>query len=928
MGNVPSTICSRDDAVNNSDDDDAVLRRRHDTYGCLSDGSDSDDDEKTSDDDLSNMGGKQAADKDRATKHLVFVALNLPVQISKLEDGKWDVAWDNSKNFLANCRQLEGIEVTYVGLPNVQVNNEERDELETALAEKNCIPVFLPEDLRSRFYDSFCKEFLWPVFHYMLPHDNENWAKEYQDSLKAYNAVNVLFAQTTARAVETPTDSIWIHNYHLCLAPTFVRNKLPRAKIGFFIHTPWPSSDVFRVLPTSDALLRGILCSDLIGFHTFDYVRHFLSCCKRVLQLNFETLAGGRIGVKYAGRMVSIVISHVGINTDHFRAMSADETVLKKESALLERFQGRVIICGVDTLDIVKGSLLKFQAFERFLADFPHWRDKVVLYNILLPDSNEYYRARVHKSIVKQVETIQQAYGEGVIHIQEGYGSLDSTIALYRAAKICMVNSFWDGLNLTPYEFTATQPIDDPGILILSDFMGCSRSLSGAIRVNPWSLTDVSNALNNALSMTLAERVGNHDLRINYVMKRNTKAWALGFIRNLDAAASFVRDLSFVPVGFGSGVRLVGMSSGFKHCKEEDIVARYKDSTRRIILCDYDGTLTSGEKNFGGPPENVVEILENLSKDPATCVFIMSGRTRSFLSQWFGHIEELGLAAEKGCFLRWPARFRKSSDRRRTRKERDSAPSSGAGEWQNLAPTTDDSWKAVAREVMDSYTNHTDGSWVEDKELAIVWHYENADPEFGLVQALELEKYLTQVLPEQVNVVVYDYSRIVEVKPEGVSKASTAIKILQRTLPPPSAAKSKHAKAHKIATPFLLALGDDRSDEDMFKVLQDRLDITTVDQKKDIMQEVRQANTRGKKKERKRVDPFTFTCCVGMKPSEAQYYLTDHEEVHDILRALAGARYNISNAAEPRLRDRFDQPEVYENTAAMQTLRRDMRNLD
>lgn len=899
-----STLCKQEDAadvvrITTGGSSKALVREpkdeaEDDTFGGTNDS----DSEATQEPRLSRPGpgGKFGAynaqhSLDTVTKRLIVVCKELPVSITKVvsEETKtvsWDIKFHDARNFMTNLRALQQQDITVLFVGSVgDVEPQDQEDLENTLLKYNCVPVFMDPKLKKAFLFDFCKSVLWANLHYVLPHHHPGWAKDHDAAWQAYSTANLLFAGAVSRVVEDSGDTIWVHNYHLFLVPSFIRNKRPRVKIGFFVHTPWCSSDVFRVLPCAEALLRGILSCDLIGFHTFDYVRHFLSSCKRVLQLSSESRGGGRLGVKYNGRSVTILISHLGIESDYFSSRAASDEIYVAVADLKRKVNGRRIVCSMDTLDMVKGAIAKFEMWERFLELHPDYVDKVCFVGYLLPDTDARHLNFVRDAVLGRVKSIQERFGPDVIRLTEAsHVSLDDAITLYRAADVGLFSAFWDGLNVLPYEFTASQDPVNPGALIVSEFMGCSRSLLGVGRVNPWDLNGTAAVLQKSLAMTARERKGYHELRSGYVMQHNCLAWATGYLRQLDEAARLVVDMSFVSVGFGSCAKLVGLKSNSMHLDDHSVLSSFKHCMRRFFFVDYDGTLTApSDRGFNGTPENVKRALESLCADPANIVFIMSGRPRSWIYQQLGYIKELGLAAEKGAFIRWPESLRKScvttlkSPRATQNPEMDLL-------WENLSPVSGIQWKNVALEVIQEYTQHTDGSSIEDKDLAIVWHYENADPEFGLLQATELERFLAKVIDlKTVEVVLYDYNRIVEVKPRGVDKGHTALHILNRVQENMPIAKD---------SVFVLVFGDDISDEGMFTAVANR-NKPQVEEKDEAMAELRQARRTVRSRTPSveyKGDTNTFTCCVGMKSSAAQYYVHDHEEVIDMLSNLGQIR--------------------------------------
>lgn len=795
--------------------------------------------------------------EDGRRRRLVIVSLHLPISAQKGPDGQWSIEWDNprSDHMTPNLRMLtETMDVTWVGWPGVFIPKSEEDEFTDLLEKFNCRPVYLTPELKEMFFDRCSKGLLWPLMHYRMPTTDPDFAKNWDTLWQAYTTANMFYSKQVSAIVESDRDFIWVHNYHLFLVPSFLRKKMPRARVGFFLHTPFPTSDVFRAVPGRANILRGILCSDLIGFHTYDYARHFLSSVRRVLDLEVESLPGGSLGVTYNGRAVCIRISHVGIPSEIYQQASVSEVVLARVEEIRKQFAGRKIVLGVDDYDIVKGTLLKFQAYERFLSTHPEYRREIVLVEII---SNS-YNSQAEKNLLRQqvmeeVENIHRLYGKDVLHIVEPPSGkfimdVNELVAYYRSAHVGLISTFWDGLNLIPYEFTACQDEQNPAALIVSEFMGCSRSLSGVLRVNPWRLEEVSDAIVSALTMEPEELKGNHRRRCKYVMNHTLKSWAEGFLQDLEKAAKHCEDLNLVQVGWGSNVCLIGLRKNFQHLEADDINFNFRRANRRVLIFDYDGTLTSEtDRYLCRPSDQLLGHLQNLCSDPRNIVFIMSGRERKVLSDWFSSVKNLGLASEKGCFVRWP----------------------GSEHWQITHSVDASEWKPIALELLQQYTERTDGSYVEDKESAVVWHFEAADVEFGRMQASELLKFLQNVLSlYHVDVVKYDYNRILEVKPKGINKGVTTKAILHRV-----ALQLQQEQQSSQAPVFILCVGDDRSDEDMFVAINST----------SVLQELNVVHSSSGSV----LPPKIYTCCVGLKPSHASHYLHDPQEVLDTIEGLS-----------------------------------------
>ena len=977
---------------------------------------------------------KPSSSPSSASRHLIVVAKHLPVKVSMPSAGssstEWTVEWDDSRSFLSNLRFLASPTLTihWVGLAQAAYISPTIDPALTArytalCAEQRCHPVFLPPQLHDAYLNGFCKAILWPILHFVMPSPTDNFGESWPSVWSAYQEANEAVAREVMRLMRTEDDSVWVHNYHLFLVPSFVRRQHPYAKVGLFIHTPFPTSDIFRALPTRSQLLESIMSCDLLGFHTFDYARHFLSCSKRVLDLDFETLPGGALGIKYSGRFVSLLISHVGIASKLIRNVSRSDGVRRRVDEIRAMFKGRRMLIGVEDLDAVKGPMLKVQAIERFLSKYHDQVDKVVFVELLFLSKNYSDTLGISRDIQSEIARVRGRFGHDVIHVIQPseYVPVEEQVAWYRASHVAVVSTFWDGLNLMPYEYTACQDVADPGALIISEFMGCSRSLNGVLRVNPWSLEGVADAIQQALGMTLQQRIADHARRATYVMGHTVERWANGFLDHLDRASALGAQLHFVVQGSGPSSRLLGLRSDFHHLEESRLLRSYRRCHKRVILLDYDGTLIASEQKKGPtkafsshPPQSVLRLLTRLCEDEDNCVFLMSGRTRTTLMEWFGAVSELGLAAEKGLFLRWPKRLEKScrmtwGESSRMREEEDeedvsdekgapppivraqSLQVSGSREsspalvgkagaaaaaaalddsWEHMVSLHDVSWKAAALDIIRSYTEQTDGSWIEDKEFAIMWHYEQADVEYGKMQATDLHKYLTKLLANPaVDVVKYENSSILEVKPHGVSKGNAATAICEallcerekerlvlfgerqnhpfhrsitapvvslqndRPLPPPPFRQPGADPAQGV---FFLAIGDDRSDEDMFVAVQgkqwleEKVRVARLKEQAGIrrgttaagvMEEKEQARSRrstqqsgtaiisptsGKAQSPERGDGAekggdddtdVLTVCVGMKPSAAHYYLEDDKAVVRMLQAVAATGGSQRTAA-------------------------------
>nr|GMC83031.1 alpha,alpha-trehalose-phosphate synthase [udp-forming] 5 [Ipomoea batatas] len=810
-------------------------------------------------DDESRSNGGSDVPSSISQERMIIVGNQLPLRAHRRTDGEegWNFSWDEDSLLLQLKDGLgEDVEVIYVGCLKEEIDpNEQDDVAQTLLETFKCVPAFIPPELFSKFYHGFCKQQLWPLFHYMLPLSPDLGGRFDRNLWQAYVSVNKIFADKVMEVISPDDDFVWVHDYHLMVLPTFLRKRFNRVKLGFFLHSPFPSSEIYRTLPVRAELLRALLNSDLIGFHTFDYARHFLSCCSRMLGIPYQSKRG-YIGLEYYGRTVSIKILPVGIHMGQLQSVLDLPETEARVAELRDKFRGQTVLLGVDDMDIFKGISLKLLAFEQFLIQHPALRGKIVLVQIANPARGRGKDVQeVQSETDTTVKNINRKFGkpgyEPVILIDTPLQFYER-IAYYVVAECCLVTAVRDGMNLIPYEYVicrqGTDRLDETlglnpitpkkSMLVVSEFIGCSPSLSGAIRVNPWNIDAVAEAMDSALVVSEPEKQMRHEKHYKYVSTHDVAYWAHSFMQDLDRACGDHVKRRCWGIGFGLGFRVIALDPSFRKLSVEHIVSAYKRTKNRAILLDYDGAMTLPNSISKGPNDEAVGILNNLCKDPKNVVFLVSGKDRQTLTQWFSSSENLGIAAEHGYFVR---------------------PSRNA-EWETSIAVPDFYWKQIAEPVMVLYTETTDGSFIETKDSALVWNYQYADRDFGSCQAKELQDHLESVLANE-PVSVKSGPHIVEVKPQGVNKGLVAERLLAMM------------KQKDMLPDFVLCIGDDRSDEDIFEV---------------IMSAVAQES----------LSPVAevFACTVGQKPSKAKYYLEDTSEILRMLQGLATASEQSARA--------------------------------
>ncbi|KAL9054006.1 MAG: hypothetical protein Q9162_004412 [Coniocarpon cinnabarinum] len=658
-------------------------------------------------------------------------------------------------------------------------------ELEQAQGGK-VAPVWLPERWDDKTGDAVLKDQgrwrryaeheLYTLFHYRQhePTDGRReriwWADYYR--------MNKLFADRILQ-IYKPGDYIWIHDYHLLLVPSLLRQVLPQATIGFFLHIPFPSSEFLRCLSRRKEILEGVLGANLIGFQSYGYSRHFSSCCKRIL--GFEATPAG---VDAFGAHVAIVSFPIGIDVDSTYKFAFENSVVQdKVRGIQNLYSGKKLIVGRDRLDTVKGIVQKLQAFEKFLKRYPEWHEKVVLVQVVNPisieDEKEDDVNKLANRISEMVERINGTYGSlsfSPVRYYPQYISKEEYFALLRVADVGLITSVRDGMNTTGLEYVVCQK-DNHGPLILSEFSGTAGNLNEAMRINPWDLPGVAKCLDKALGMSDSEKAEASKQLYAHVSHHTVQEWAHKYLDRLQNA-----------------VNVFGHDNVTPSLDRTLLLSKYRSSRKRLFMFDYDGTLTPIVQDplAAIPSDRVIRTLKTLAADPLNSVWIISGRDQAFLDEWMGHIPELGLSAEHGSFIRHPF----------------------DDQWENVTAKTDMSWQQDVMHIFQHYTEKTQGSFIERKKVALTWHYRRADPEYGTFQAKECRAQLEATVMKKYEVEVMEGKANLEVRPSFVNKGAIASRLVNE------AARDEITGIVQQPPDFVLCLGDDFTDEDMFRALK------------------------------------------------------------------------------------------------------------
>ncbi|KAL0328389.1 UNVERIFIED_CONTAM: Alpha,alpha-trehalose-phosphate synthase [UDP-forming] 1 [Sesamum calycinum] len=696
--------------------------------------------------------GWERPDGRHIRQRLLVVANRLPVSAVRRGEDSWSLEI-SAGGLVSALLGVKEFEARWIGWAGVNVPDEVGQKaLSRALAEKRCIPVFLDEEIVHQYYNGYCNNILWPLFHYLgLPQEDRlATTRSFQSQFTAYKKANKMFADVVNTNYEEG-DVVWCHDYHLMYLPKYLKKYNNKMKVGWFLHTPFPSSEIHRTLPSRSKLLRAVLHADLVGFHTYDYARHFVSACTRILGLE-----GTPEGVEDQGRLTRVAAFPIGIDSERFiHALEAPQ-VQERIKELKERFAGRKIL-----------------AFEKFLEENPSWCDKVVLLQIAVPtrtDVPEYQKltSQVHE-IVGRINGRFGTLTAVPIHHLDRSLDFHALCALYAVTDVALVTSLRDGMNLVSYEFVACQD-SKRGVLILSE-----QSLgAGAILVNPWNITEVAAAIDQALNMSHEEREKRHRHNFEHVTTHTAQQWAEFFVSELnDTVIEAQQRTRKVPPQ-------LAVSDAIKH---------YLQSNNRLLILGFNATLTEQIDTPGRRGDQIKEMelklhpelrgpLTMLCSDPNTTIVVLSGSDRSVLDDNFGEYN-MWLAAENGMFLR-----------------------STRGEWMTTMP------------------EHLNMDWVDSVKFDFYYCFNFfvaiiEDVEFGRLQARDMLQHLWTGPISNSSVDVVQGSRSVEVRAVGVTKGAAIDRILGEIV---------HSKSISTPIDYVLCIGHFLGkDEDVYTFFEPEL---------------------------------------------------------------------------------------------------------
>ncbi|MFD0931456.1 bifunctional alpha,alpha-trehalose-phosphate synthase (UDP-forming)/trehalose-phosphatase [Psychroflexus salinarum] len=699
----------------------------------------------------------------------IIVSNRLPLQIS-IENEELEVT--PSVGGLATGlksvhKDGNGIWIGWSGITQEELDPRLEAEVNEAITKEQCVSVNLTESDLDLYYYGFSNRTLWPLFHYFIEYTEYN-----TESWEAYKRVNQKFANKVLEYAEDG-DKIWIQDYQLLLVPALVKKNKPDISIGFFNHIPFPSYEIFRTFPKRKELLRGMLGADLIGFHTYDYERHFLSSVKRILSLdvNFNK-------VTYENRIIKVDSFPMGIDYKKFKQaaldhdkMNEDEKseIQKRLDQHLQKEDGVKMILSIDRMDYTKGIPNRIKAFEYFLNKYPEFHEKIRLIMLAVPS----------RSQVPQYQKLKQETDELVGRINGKYSTVSWTpiwyfyrtlpfknlIDLYTSSDIALITPVRDGMNLVAKEYVATRTRKD-GVLILSEMTGASKELNEALLINPFNFEEIADSIKQALEMPVPEQKQRMIALQKRVSRYSVKKWANEFMNSLhqvDKAYHIIQA---------------------KKIKKKDLEVfktRMSSNKQKILFLDYDGTLVNFTNNplDAKPDQELFSILNKLNAKKNTKLVIISGRDKKTLNKWFGHTPYI-LVSDHGVSMRLESENWKTMERLKT------------------------DWMEDVLPVLETFVDRTPGTLVEKKKFSLAWHYRNTDVELAEKRLVEIKTVLTSFI-SNTDLTLLEGNKVIEIKSSKVNKGRACSNLV-------SLFPSDH----------IFVFGDDWTDEFMFEELPER----------------------------------------------------------------------------------------------------------
>lgn len=770
--------------------------------------------------------------KDRA---VIIVSMHLPVCITK-NHGEWEVVSNNSswhsQLYDVACKNLNFL---WIGYPGMIVPQEDYGEVTQIFSRYQCIPVFVPEDTL-KFHSGYCENILFNILHNIVDLRNETLCNYHIQQWEGYKMLNIMFSEALFNVFSG--QMVWIHGSELIVLPSLLSKKIKDpVNIGFYMHRPFPSSEVFKVLPQNVTLLNALCSCDVIGFQIFEHASHFIGTCKRILGIESSTSKEGYINLNYFGRGISIFIGHVGTMPKKILEIQEKSEYQIVFDVLKKQYKGKIMILSIDNVTPIAGLTLKLAAIENIYKFAKSNKKPIVFVQILIPNPDF---SSICSNIIGISHEINAKTSSNYIEVIVKQLTVYERYAYMKVSKGLLLSTIREGLGLLPFEYILLNSFKTFGIVI-SEFSGASRALCSPYKVNPFDINALESVLLQLIRKTPMTATVEKDLA--YMNTKTTELWASDFIAQMNFSVKNTEKYQYVSIGMGDTLRMMAIAKDFIKLDEYKVLSAYRESANRVIFLDVEGTLLSFLKEVDSftPSDKILAALEELCSDPKNTVVLITGREKETLSKWFGSVKKLIIAAEYGAFLKM------YSD-----------------DWESFYNTTGD-WKEHSKTIIESHVERTEGSFIIVKETSVMFNYREAECGFGKWQARDLVSHLESSLKLK-DCEVVEGIGYVEIRPRGIDKGTTIYRVLQRV------------NERKGQVDFLITIGDDASDEKMFKM-------------------VKLLKKRGSQLLSQSIQ--SFTCTFGMKPSKAMYYFLSADEIlklMELLSASGGGKKSLSSA--------------------------------
>ena len=794
---------------------------------------------------------------------IIICSFYLPYNPVKNSDGNYELKNTNDPlNHNLNKIVSEKKNIKWFGmLKNTEyLNEEQKNDLIEKLKEKN----FYVFDIEKNIFDNikiFFLEILEPIFHYVSL--NPSYIEDFSQCdiyWESYKKFSEMFCDFLMQYLNN--DSIvFLNDYHFFLIPSYLYSKISKKNqtifqhlsIGLFMHTPFPSTEIFKKIPFRKEIIKSMLNCSVIGFHTFDYSRNFIKTAKRLLQINYESTINGDLALEYFGRTALLRVKNATPEISFIEEDIKSDEFKKYYHAIKDKYKDKTIYASLDHLKFLASIKNKLEGYRKFLRELGDDAKKNIYIqyirystevidkegNVKLDDSQK----EILEKINNLTKEIKEEFGEDSIEVIQRKVVYKERLALFASANCFIRTSKQESFSLGLYEFLILKDLlkeTSKVSYIISELSGINTSLAGTIKINPFDYYSIYNGFVEANQQMFGEKenitlMGDFE----HVKKSSCKKWFYDFLKDIKNTKISEENTYYLGVGEGLNFKLMKLNSDFTQLDTNLLIPIYNKSQHRLIFLDYEGTLpsvnVSNENEIlkgNKPTKEILHLLSELTQDKRNSVFIITGRGILLLNEWFCKIKDLYLAAEYGFKYKL-----------NTGKEKDI--------WKRILKDYNNDWMNVCYDIIEPYTERCEGSFLEIKESSIVWQYSECDQELGKNFASVLTSELEYSV-KNLNLKVVNGKGYVEVSAYGINKGYFISYIIKVFL------------SKNLIPDFIICFGDDTSDEKMFHYLKNK--------KKEIEKYCKNIKI--------------ITCTIGKKPSEAHYYVNNPKSVQEVIEEM------------------------------------------